>query len=59
MNCPEHEYKDGGWTSWECYCQVTGELVGNQNDHARVDRFCMARYDTPFTECPLYKSKHD
>ena len=53
MSCPFYEYRDTGWFSYNCVCRVTGAVIGNENNHTKVDYLCNADYST----CPLYQSQ--
>lgn len=52
--CSELIIKGGGAFSYDCFCNVTGAKIGDENNKTKVDNLC---YCDCHYDCPIYKSK--
>ena len=55
--CPFLKVDDTGWFSWDWYCELTGEKIGDDSHKTKVENLCDTEYGTRYENCPTYQHR--
>ena len=54
MDCPFLKYVDRGGLSYDFFCKLTGQKVGDDSNKTKVEYTCR---NSNFYNCPIYKKE--
>ena len=43
--------------SWDWYCELTGEKIGDDSHKTKVENLCDTEYGTRYENCPTYQHR--